>query len=565
VTQVVQAPDNPLQWWAVASDTCINDAGDILVSGDGGNTWASSFSAPGKEGQIADRIAIGVGTGGVVYAALGTCSGTLLDIQKLTGTTWTSIMGGLNGFDYFTFSGSDTAGQAWYDNVVAVDPASNNRAVFGGVTIVATSNGGSTYTDVGRVYSGGFVHPDYHAIDFFGASSFYVGNDGGVWKTTDLGGSGSQGDWTDLNNTLQTIQYYHGTAPDLAHIVGGSQDNGTSGNLPGAPSLPAFQSYLGGDGGFTALDPSHGTIYGEYLNGVYIYLVKSTETLNPGDPFSPYDNSVLASPCDPDNPVQPACSDPVAFDAPFRMDSTNPQRLIAGTNKVYQTLDGGATWTAISGDLTTGGTIVRADHLTALTMGQQAGQTGIIYTGSLAGKVERTTNDGATWVDITGNLPAFSFTNFVNLAWITSIAFNPANPQEAWVTIGGVGVPHVWHTANAGATPTTWTPMDGSGATAVPNAPVLSVVQGVASPATLYIGTYYGVMACESCTGPSPNPAWTPLGSGLPNVTVWDLSQTNDGSTLVAWTHGRGAWSYRVQTPPTRVYLPRIVNKASPP
>jgi hypothetical protein len=37
---------------------------------------------------------------------------------------------------------------------------------------------------------------------------------------------------------------------------------------------------------------------------------------------------------------------------------------------------------------------------------------------------------------------------------------------------------------------------------------------------------------------------WARLGSGLPNVTVWDLTVTPTGA-VVAGTHGRGDW--RVQ------------------
>ena len=387
IFQVVQAPDNSLQFWATAGDRCQTEFGDVLVSGDGGSTWSQSldvFLASGGT-AAASRIALGVGSGGTVYAALSDCNGNGLALLKLSSSVWANIGLGL-GLDYFNVSGAKT-GQGDYDNVVAVDPTSNNHVVFGGVTIVASSDGGSTYTDIGNVYGeaaapGGFIHPDFHAIAFTAANSFYVGNDGGVWKTTDLGGSGQSSDWVNLNATLNTVQFFRGISPDLTHLLGGAQDNGSAGNLPGSAPLPGWQGYHGGDGGFTAVNASGGatTLYAEYP---HLGIERGSWTLDSSDQYSPYDSFQAAAPCI--SGSGPACGDPSGFTAPFRMDPTNPQRLIAGTNKVYQSTSGGApgSWTAISSDLTTGTTVFASgDFLSAITMGQKAGQTGIIFTGS---------------------------------------------------------------------------------------------------------------------------------------------------------------------------------------
>src|SRR5262249_47033259 len=147
----------------------------------------------------------------------------------------------------------------------------------------------------------------------------------------------------------------------------------------------------------------------------------------------------------------------------------------------------------------------------------------------------------------------------LTVLWITSIAFNPANPQEAWVTIGGANGAPVWHTLNALATSgTTWSALQGSGAGNVPYPPVTAGVEDPKSPNTLYLGLYYGVQVCTSCGGTSPNPNWESLGTGLPNVEVKALTLTADGSTLVAWTYGRGAWSYPL-APSPKVFLPAVL------
>jgi hypothetical protein len=45
-------------------------------------------------------------------------------------------------------------------------------------------------------------------------------------------------------------------------------------------------------------------------------------------------------------------------------------------------------------------------------------------------------------------------------SWISGAAVNPTNPSEAWVSIGGLNTPTVWHTLNAGAPGgTVWKPI----------------------------------------------------------------------------------------------------------
>ncbi|TMC61657.1 MAG: hypothetical protein E6J16_12710, partial [Chloroflexota bacterium] len=176
------------------------------------------------------------------------------------------------------------------------------------------------------------------------------------------------------------------------------------------------------------------------------------------------------------------------------------------------------------------------------------GVTNIVLAGSAAGNVYRSvnaTNAAATWTKINGNLPTFPGTASPSFAgpWITGLTFNPANPSEAWATIDGRNVARVWHTVNAGdQAGTTWTSIDGSGLTALGSAMVDAIVLDPANPSTVYVGTEFGVMVCQTCGGPSPVPVWASLGSGLPSVLVSALSLSRDNQTLFAWTHGRGVW-----------------------
>lgn len=553
---IIQAPNNPAVYWLSVSDFCDTEGGDILQSNDGGATFHNVRPPSLTTGS--SRLGLGVGAD-AAYVAAADCNGNLNQIDRATAAGWTRIPISAPGLTNY-FGGGSPLGQGEYDNVVAVDPTNSNQAVFGGVTALATKDGGASFIDIARSYTHGYVHPDFHAIAFTGASSFYAGNDGGVYRTTDLGGSGSANDWTNLNTTLNTIQFYHGSALDTTHLLGGAQDNGTSANFTGSASQ-SWPEYLDGDGTFTAIDPTPGsqTIYAAY----------DRLGIERGSSTTPYTSFQEAMPCRlSSNNTDPACGDPVAFVAPFLLDPSNPQRLIGGTYRVWYSPSGGVPagptgWTAISGDLTTGTRInPRGDVLQALAMGP-AGMAGPVMTGSRYGVVSRSANSNAVpgladWVPVTGNLPPFpGFSSppgaptFVggSTGWISGIAINPSNPKEAWVTIGGLNVGHVWHTIDAGqGAATAWSDISGG----VPNVLVNAIA---VDPATgiVYVGTDYGALVCTTCAGSSPVPNWSPLGSGLPNVRVNALTITHDGANVIAWTHGRGAWAIPVLPAPLLV------------
>jgi hypothetical protein len=540
VYEIHQDPTNARKYWASFGDRCATEAGGIATSDNGGSTWKVVYSS-----ARAGRIGLGVGPGGVAYAGVSNCAGSLLSIQKTVngGRNWRPIPKSTRGYiNYFKGrpEAEDPNGQGDYDNVVAVDPTNANRVVFGGITVLATTDGARRLTDVGRVYSQGFLHPDIHAIAFSGRSSFYVGEDGGLWHTNNMGGRGRSQDWTNLNTAaggLRIAQFNTGVSLSATNLLGGTQDNGSPAATPGVPpGLPAMRDIASGDGGFTAIDPvaSH-TFYTSYPD-LDIWRWRGTGPDKVGTPIQP---------C----PAPPAgqCTDPRGFYAPFVMDLSNPQRLLAGTNRVYETFNARAdpapTWAALSPRLT------RTDRgvLTSIALPPTGGDT--IFTTSSDGEVARTTN-GTSWTDITGDLPRpDQATNPAVKPFLTQVAFNPANPSEAWVTIGWLGVGQLWYTSNAGApSGTHWVNLSGSGATALPAAPALSVIEVPRRPGTVDVGTYYGVWTCSSCGGQNVRASWQRLGGNnlsagaLPKVEVDQLSLTSDNNTLIAWTHGRGVW-----------------------
>ena len=573
VTAIVQDPNAPATWVAAPADFCSTEAGNLVATTNNGASWSDIYDFPSA--PVAARIAIGMGASHTAYASAADCvqgeggqpvvGGNLGELAK-GGTTlgswhaiWTeksptmAFPSGLN--NYFNFDALTeppvSAGQGDYDNVVAVDPSNANQAVFGGVNMLVTSNGGTSFTNVSRSYANGVVHPDFHALAFTRSQTFFVGSDGGVWKTTNLGGTGQLSDWTNLNRGLNISQFFAGSALDGRRLLGGAQDNGSPGMLAGSPAtsvkLPAWQEYNGSDGGYTAIDPGSSTIYAEFP---FLEMLKGSSTVDPNSTTSPYDSFQVASPCSPSHLSDAPCNEFAGFVAPFLMDPTNASRLLAATNKVYITTTGGVpagltssggSWSATTSSDQTAG---NGDFIASMTMGSSAGTANTVMTGSYQGRVWRTGDitNAANWTNITANLPAYASVNhLIGVPWISGLAFNQSNVNEAWVSVGQLGsAGRVWHTTTANScSGSCWTDISSG----MPGTmPVTSLAVDPSDPNIVYAGTYYGALVCTTCGGNSPTPNWTQLGNGLPGAWIYNLTLAQDGKHLIAWTHGRGAW-----------------------
>ncbi|HLB00717.1 MAG TPA: hypothetical protein VJO14_04965, partial [Bacteroidota bacterium] len=226
-------------------------------------------------------------------------------------------------------------------------------------------------------------------------------------------------------------------------------------------------------------------------------------------------------------------SDRAGFIAPFAMDPTNSQTLVAGTYRVYRTTNGASTWSAISPDLTgepggAGGVGSLQSVISALAVAKSA--PGTIYAGTTGfdttARIQVTTNTGSTWTNTTKSpLP--------NRA-VTSIVVDPANASRAYAGYSGYntntpGTPgHVFRTINRG---TSWTNISGN----LPDVPVNTVAIDTLNPAThIIVGTDLGVF--ETTDGGT---TWTEENAGMARVAVFDLDLRPDG-VLIAATHGRG-------------------------
>ncbi len=313
--------------------------------------------------------------------------------------------------------------QGWYDVFLGVDPRDENVVYGGGVFptyavagIIRTTDGGNSWVDIscsvpgnpGSCLSSPNVHPDMHAIAFDADFDMWVGCDGGVWKRPD-----GTDDWINTSSTLVVTQNYEIAVNPLnpIQVLGGTQDNGT---VERQQDIEGWPQVLGGDGGYLAYDfddPNR-----RYTTYVYlsVYRLVGGSVANITGPWS---------------------GDRKNFIAPLVMDPNDSDTLLGGTYRIWRTNNAStaATWGTISGDLTVGG------RLNAIAVA--VGNSEFIYSGSTDGKVFVKPGAGF-FLDRSTGLPGGE---------VSEIVISPVDPDVGWVGFYNTSGPRVLATENAGA------------------------------------------------------------------------------------------------------------------
>jgi photosystem II stability/assembly factor-like uncharacterized protein len=398
------------------------------------------------------------------------CTNATVQKSGNAGATWTAT----------TAPGVTLYG--YYDNVIAVSPVDDKVVYVAGFDMRRTTDGGNTWSTVPVA-----GHVDNHAITFGPgtSSTLLVGNDGGLFKSTNSGAT-----WSSLNKGLAITQFYRvgisRTDPNI--MVAGAQDNGnmkyTSGTWSNVTDADGMQDFV---------DWSNGNvIYAAIQYGAFY------RSMNGGASFTGVSTPASGA------WVTPWCQDP-----------SSANTLYAGTDKVYKSVNQGTNWTAISG------APAGVGSFTVLKVAPS--NTKVIYAGS-GTKLYRTNNAGGTWTDITAGLP-------VATNYLTDIAISDTNPELAYATFSGyVAGQKVYRTTNGGAI---WSNISGS----LPNMPVDTIVYQKTANDAVYIGTDAGVYYRNDSMS-----QWVPYKTGLPNVIVDDLQIDYKTKTIRAATYGRGIW-----------------------
>ncbi len=505
--QVAFDPNNGAR---CVADVYEGGAHRVVYSTNGGLTWTNAASGlvnqPGIDGRI--ELCYARSVPNMVYASCGTNGGLI----------WRSTDGGANWIQRTTSAGS---GAAWYYNTLWVDPTDANFLVTGAYHLYKSADGGATLTQLSNGYiNTAQPHPDQHQVvadpGFNGVSNrrVYVTNDGGVYVTADIRAATVTTGWTRRDQGYRTTQFY-GAAGDgpTGRLTGGTQDNG---HLTIAPNGNTATLTFGGDGGFAAMDPQNANyVYGEY---VYAQVHRST---NGGSSASYIDGGIGEA------------GIAANFIAPLVLDPSDPRRLYVGAASLWRTSDARAATVAWSNVKPAVGSNIAA-------IAVAPSDPNVVWVGHNDGRVYKTANALAaapTWVAVDDNAAANPLPN----RYVCRILIDRANPQIAFVGLGGFAGDNLRKTTNGGAS---FTDLTGTSVTGLPTAPVYGIAQHPQIAAYLYVGTSVGIYASGD-----GGATWSTSNDGPADVSVDEVTFLNNSTTLLAATHGRGLWTIAIREP----------------
>lgn len=535
-------------------------------------------------GSITGRIELAAGTGTdgnlTLYAQVArsdnyNVEGTYVLRPDGGSTTWTKLSGSTT---LTTCTGGAAGtGQDWYDLFIAVNPANDKDLYIGHIdTFRSTVNAAyssMTSSNLTNVYttscaSYGKVHPDQHAFAFVpgtGGSTFLLGNDGGVYYNN---ASGATANWKQLNDTINTTQFYAGQiGRDFANAAGpqwwagGMQDNGNATWDSSKTNLTATGRSVGGDGFFMSFDPLAGTETGGWWFSEYTYgSMYCSRNSGANGPFS--------SSC---GPNQTGTAD---WSAPFLMDtlhctSSICRNMIFGEDYVHAA---GAftatkpTWRRVSGSLKRSGSTT--DSIIALNLAPNNPKAAAA--GTAEGKMWWSDNiySGTNCTQAAANTSSFSCSPLTSATWrdvdstnavlpnraILGVAFDPTDHTRVYAAVGGFNT-------NTPATPghlfefkwsgSAWTRTNRTGN--LPDVPAASVAVNPHNRKQVFVGTYFGFYYTDDIDAATP--VWTRYQWGLPNTIIQYLTVDRGpaatpylGTSLMAFTYGRGVYAIKLPT-----------------
>ena len=492
------------------------DGSGLFRSTDGGETWEELTEGlpEGLKGKVS--VSPSRAQRDLVYAMVEADEGGVFRSTD-GGDTWRRVNDDRN-----------LRQRAWYYTHIYADPQDAETVYVLNVGFHKSTNGGVTFDERIRV-----PHGDNHDlwIDPFDNQRMVEANDGGANVSFNGGES-----WTDQTGQ-PTAQFYRVTTDNRFpyRVYGAQQDNSTASVSSRGRAFGNWQRDLysvgGGESGYIAVHP---------VNPDIVYAGSYGGLLTRYNHETGVSRNITVWP---ENPMGAGAADLVfrfQWTFPIVFSPHDPDTLYVGGNVLFKTTDGGGSFQAISGDLTTndkskqqsaGGPITKDNtsveyYCTIFTVAESPLREGLIWTGSDDGLIHVTTNGGDSWTDVTpggmGDWPLISL-----------IEASPHDPDTAYAAVTRYKLddftPYVYRTTNRGRS---WQLVndgidDGAFVRSVREDPVV--------PGLLYAGTETGVYVSFNA-----GDDWESLNTNLPVTPVTDVTVKDDD--LVIATQGRSFW-----------------------
>ena len=229
------------------------------------------------------------------------------------------------------------------------------------------------------------------------------------------------------------------------------------------------------------------------------------------------------------------------WNAAIAQDPFDPATIYYGSQFVHKSTDRGATWSTISGDLTSdnpewqtfresGGLtsdVTAAENYTSIvSIAASPLEKGTLWVGTDDGRVHVTRDGGGTWTRIderAGEAP--------ENAWVPMITASPHDAGTAFIVFDNHRRSdmdtYVFRTTGYGSN---WKKLGDETLSGY----ALSILQDPVDPQLLFLGTEFGLFV--SVNG---GDGWTRFTAGVPTVSVMDMAIQERENDLVLGTHGR--------------------------
>ncbi|GDY01590.1 hypothetical protein LBMAG49_09190 [Planctomycetota bacterium] len=509
-------------WRAIRTPHSFASGGEgstLWKSTDGGNTWKDLGKNKGMPTGTIGIIGVTVSPvdRNRVYAIVEAAEGGLLRSDD-AGATWIRISEDRN-----------LRQRAWYYSRCFADPKDKDTVYVANVQFWRSTDGGKKFVSIGT------PHSDNHDlwIDPQDPKRMIEANDGGACVSVNGGES-----FSSIDNQ-PTAQFYRVATDTSApyRVYGAQQDNSSvrirSRSLEGSISRRDWESTAGGESGWIAPLPSdNDVVFGGNYGGHLARLDHRQHIFRSVDVW-------------PDNPM----GDGVKvmkyrfqWNFPILFSPHGKDVLYTASNVLFQSLDQGQNWTAISPDLTrndperqesSGGPITKDNtgveyYCTIFTVAESKLAPGVIWCGSDDGLVHVTRDGGKGWSNVTPpELPEWS--------QINCIEADPFTPGGCWLAATRYKLddfrPYLFVTADYGAT---WQRCDNG---IDPHWFTRCIRADPVLKGMVYAGTERGVFVSYN-----EGRSWQRLQRNLPIVPITDLCV--HGNELIAATQGRAFWSF---------------------
>ena len=498
----------------------------VYKSFDAGETWEKIMEGLPKADLGGMGIDISPVNPDVLYLIVEAAEGQGGFFRSVNrGATWEKM-------NSYTSSGQ-------YFNEIYCDPK-NVDIVYSMETVSkVTIDGGKTWKSL----SINERHVDDHAlwIDPSDTKHYLIGGDGGVYETYDLGLT------FDFKENLPITQFYRvavdNTLP-FYFVYGGTQDNNSLGgpsqtiNSDGIVNSDWFVTN-GGDGFWSAIDPKDPNIvYAEsQYGGMVRYDKKSGEAID----IRP-------------EPKAGELTYKWNWDTPLFISPFSNTRLYCSANKVFRSDDRGNTWQVISDDLTAqidrntwkvmdkywSYDAVAKDKSTSLygtiiSLCESSVKENLLFAGTDDGLIQ-ISEDAKTWKKIE------KFTGVPENTYVSDICPSKFDENIVFASFNNLlrddFKPYILKSVDKGKT---WKSIAGD----LPaNGSINTIEQDYVNPDLLFVGTEFGIF-CTTDGGEK----WLPLKSGLPVISVKDITIQKRENDLVIATFGRGFYILDNYTP----------------